>query len=42
VWARSRQDTDRAYAIDPVRAGARVREQLATGDLTDVDLTRCS
>lgn len=42
VWARSRRDSERAYAIDPVRAGERVRRQLDTGDLTDVDLTRCS
>lgn len=42
VWARSRRDTERAYAIDPVRAGDRVRAQLDSGDLTDVDLTRCS
>lgn len=42
VWARSRRDTERAYAIDPVRAGDLVREQLETGDLSGVDLTRCS
>jgi len=41
VWARSRRASDRAYAIDPVRAGERLRAQLATGDLGDVDLTRC-
>lgn len=41
VWARSRRDTDRAYAIDPVRAGATVTEQLASGELGDVDLGRC-
>jgi S1-C subfamily serine protease len=42
VWARSRRAVDRAYAIDPVRAGATVSEQLRTGRLGDVDLTRCS
>lgn len=42
VWARSRRDTERAYAIDPSRAGELVRRQLVTGDLSGVDLTRCS
>lgn len=42
VWARSRRDAERAYAIDPVRAGERIHAQLRTGDLDDVDLTRCS
>lgn len=42
VWARSRRDSERAYAIDPTRAGERVRRQLATGDLAGVDVTRCS
>jgi len=41
VWARSRTDADRAYAIDPLRAGAVLRAQLESGDLGDVDLTRC-
>lgn len=41
VWARSRRDDFRAYAIDPDRAGERIREQLRTGDLGDVDLDRC-
>jgi S1-C subfamily serine protease len=41
VWARSRSTDTRAYAIDPVRAGERLRRQLDTGDLGDVDLTRC-
>lgn len=41
VWARSRRDTERAWAIDPVRAGDLVREQLRIGELGDVDLTRC-
>lgn len=41
VWARSRLVGDRAYAVDPVGAGARVRAQLRTGDLSDIDLTRC-
>lgn len=42
VWARSRQDTTRSYAVDPDRAGGRIARQLATGDLGDVDLARCS
>ncbi len=41
VWARSRTGPDRAYAIDPDRGGARIDRQLATGDLGDVDVTRC-
>jgi len=42
VWARSRRAGDRAYAIDPVRAGDRITHQLVTGHLDDVDLGRCS
>ncbi|MFZ8997056.1 MAG: trypsin-like peptidase domain-containing protein [Ilumatobacteraceae bacterium] len=42
VWARSRRDVDRAYGIDPDRAGTTITRQLRTGDLTGVDLTRCS
>lgn len=43
VWATSRRAEDRAYAIDPERAGGRIREQLRTGELgADIDLTRCS
>jgi len=41
VWARSRQQPGRAYAIDPDRGGDRIAEQLRSGDLADVDLTRC-
>lgn len=41
IWARSRRDEQRAYAIDPDRAGDRILEQLLGGDLDDVDLTRC-
>jgi S1-C subfamily serine protease len=41
VWARSRATNGRAYAIDPVRASDRLRHQLTTGDLSDLDLTRC-
>lgn len=41
VWARSRRADDRAYAIDPVRAGDRLRDQLRTGDLGGTDLSRC-
>lgn len=41
VWARSRGSTGRAYAIDPDRGGGRIDDQLRTGDLGAVDLTRC-
>jgi S1-C subfamily serine protease len=41
VWARSRQQPGRAYAIDPDRGGERIAEQLRTGDLGPVELTRC-
>ena len=41
IWARSNRFPGRAYAIDPVRAGDRIERQLATGDLGDVDVTRC-
>ncbi len=42
IWARSRKFDERAYAIDPTRAGARLREQLADGRLgPDVDIDRC-
>ncbi len=41
LWARSRSAELRAYAIDPDRGGDRIGRQLATGDLTDVDLARC-
>lgn len=42
LWSRSRQIESRAYAIDPVRAGSLIREQLAEGRLgDDVDLERC-
>lgn len=42
IWARSNRFDRRAYAIDAVRAAARVDEQLATGRLgDDVDITRC-
>lgn len=42
VWARSRRSADRAYAIDPERGGDLVGYQLDSGDLSSVDLTRCS
>jgi S1-C subfamily serine protease len=43
LWARSSKFDRRAYAIDPVAAGGRVREQLRTGELgDDVDLERCN
>lgn len=42
IWARSREAVDRSYAIDPVRAGDLVREQLRTGVIApDIDLSRC-
>lgn len=41
VWASSRQDDRRAYAIDPHRAGEHIQQQVRTRDLGAVDLTRC-
>jgi S1-C subfamily serine protease len=42
LWARSSKYDHRAYAIDPVAAGGRLREQLKTGTIDDsIDLTRC-
>ena len=41
IWARSRRFEDRAYAIDPTRAGALIRSQLGSGDLASVDVARC-
>ena len=41
VWARSRRQPGRAYAIDPDRGSVRIDDQVRTGDLGDVDLTRC-
>lgn len=38
---RSNSTERRAYAVDPVRAGAVIERQLAAGDLGDVDLDRC-
>jgi S1-C subfamily serine protease len=43
LWARSSKFDRRAYAINPVAAGERVREQLRSGELgDDVDLERCN
>jgi S1-C subfamily serine protease len=43
LWARSSKFENRAYAINPVAAGARVREQLRTGVISsDIDLDRCA
>jgi len=42
VWARSREQSGRAYAIDPDRGGDRIAAQRASGDLSDVDLARCN
>ena len=39
---RSNRFESRAYAVDPVRGGDTIRRQLASGDLGDVDLTRCT
>lgn len=42
IWARSNQSDQRAYAIDPVRAGDLIRDQLRSGELgDDVDIARC-
>ena len=42
VWARSNQSARRAYAVDPVAAGALIRQQLAGGSIdSSIDLTRC-
>jgi S1-C subfamily serine protease len=42
IWARSNRFDRRAYAIDPVRAGDLITEQLRTGHLgDDVDIARC-
>jgi S1-C subfamily serine protease len=42
VWARSRKYDGRAYAIDAVRAGGLVGEQLRSGEIGDgIDLARC-
>jgi len=43
LWARSSKYDGRAYAIDPVLAGARVRQQLRAGAIdTSIDLARCT
>ena len=43
LWARSSKFDRRAYAIDPVAAGGRVREQLRTGVIdATIDLGRCT
>lgn len=42
VWAHSQRSPDRAWAIDPDRAGDLIAEQLRTGVIGDeIDLTRC-
>jgi S1-C subfamily serine protease len=42
VWARSRADADRSYAIDPERGGALIRRQLDAGRLgAGIDPMRC-
>jgi S1-C subfamily serine protease len=48
LWARSSRSEGRAYAIDPVAAGALVRSQLLAGSIDattsgdPIDLTRCN
>jgi S1-C subfamily serine protease len=43
LWARSSKYDHRAYAIDPVGGGGRVREQLRTGTIDgSIDLSRCT
>ena len=43
LWARSNTHDGRAYAIDPVLAGDRVRSQLRTGTIdSTIDLARCN
>ena len=41
LWARSTQTSGLAYAIDVNRGSATIDTQLATGDLSGVDLDRC-
>jgi S1-C subfamily serine protease len=43
VWSRSRISDDRAWAIDPIRGGATITEQLADGVIgDDIVLDRCA
>lgn len=42
IWARSNRIVRRAYAIDPIRAGDLITEQLRSGRLgDDIDIARC-
>jgi S1-C subfamily serine protease len=42
IWSQSRRRENRAWAIDPVRAGDLIRDQLRSGTIGgDIDLTRC-
>ncbi|HEY5662490.1 MAG TPA: trypsin-like peptidase domain-containing protein [Ilumatobacter sp.] len=42
LWARSRQADQRAYAIDPDRAGEVIRAQRRTGTIGDeIDIDKC-
>jgi S1-C subfamily serine protease len=42
IWARSKRDPHRAYAIDAVRGAELIDEQLTAGTLgDDVDIARC-
>jgi S1-C subfamily serine protease len=43
LWARSSKHENRAYAIDPVLAGDRVRSQLSSGTIdSTIDPARCN
>jgi S1-C subfamily serine protease len=43
VWSRSRISDDRAWAIDPIRGGTTITEQLSSGLIGDgIELDRCS
>lgn len=41
IWSRSRRTDERAWAIDPVRAGENIRAQLADGIPSTIDRERC-
>jgi len=41
LWSKSRRSDDRAWAVDVVRARTLIDTQINTGDLGEVDPTRC-
>jgi len=41
LWSKSRRSDDRAWAVDVVRARTLIDTQIDTGDLGEVDPTRC-